>query len=193
MRMVIGQRSLVIGFLLAVAFPAFADGGAVLREEISGPYRLTIFGAPVPLRAGPADLSVLVQDAQSGTPVLNQHVEISVTAPAAAPAEGTEAWVPPCCSMKVKAAAVTATHAAAQNKLLYAANVVIPASGPHDITVTVRAPDGDPEKPALATGVATAQVAPPAPPLTAYWAYLLAPPFLIAGFALHQRLRHRRR
>ena len=170
---------------------AFADGGVVLREEVSGPYRVTLFGSPAPLRAGPADLSVFVQDAKTGAPVLDHVVTVSVTA-TAEPAS-SEAWAPPCCSMKVKTSAVTATHAAAQNKLLYAADVIFPASGPHDLTVTVRPPGADPEKPAAATLTTAAQIAPPAPPLSAYWAYLAAPPFLIAGFALHQRLRRRGR
>lgn len=174
-------RVLLPTFLLSLAAlsSARADGGAVLSQQIVGPYRVTLFGSPSPLRAGPADLSVMLQDAKTGAPVLDQQVTVQVQAVAAA--AKSEAWVPPCCSMKTTVAAVPATHDAAQNKLLYAANVLLPASGPHEIVVRL----GD------ARFQTTANIAPPAPPLTAYWAYLAAPPVIIAGFALNQRLRRR--
>ncbi len=166
--------------LAACTSAASADGGAVLSQQITGPYRVTVFGSPSPLRAGPADLSVLVQDAGTGDPVLDRRITIEVTAASPSP---SEAWVPPCCSMKTPAGTIAATHAAAQNKLLYAANLLIPASGPHEITVLV-----DPAAPPVRVA---AEVRPPAPPLEAYWAYLAFPPLAIFGFALNQRLRRR--
>ncbi|MDD5198232.1 MAG: hypothetical protein PHC88_00385 [Terrimicrobiaceae bacterium] len=159
---------------------AFADGGAVLAQEVVGACRVTLFGSPAPLRAGPADLSVMLQDAATGAPILDRSVTIQIQA-AANP--GSEAWVPPCCSMKTTTDAASATHAGAQNKLLYAANVLLSSSGPHE--VTIRFGDGGES---LHTQVA---IQPPAPPLAAYWAFLAAPPLLIAGFALNQRLRRR--
>ena len=48
-----------------------ADGGAVQFRRQTGPVIITLFSAPVPLRAGPADLSVLVQNARDGSPILN--------------------------------------------------------------------------------------------------------------------------
>lgn len=167
--------------LLAFATFAFADGGGVLTQEIVGPYRVTLFGSPLPLRAGPADLSVMLQDARTGEAVLDRAVTIKVDA-AAEP--GSAAWVPPCCSMKTDAGTVAATHAAAQNKLLYAANVLLPASGRHDVTIRV----GDGEE-FLRTRVDVA--APLAPPAT-YWAFLAFPPLAIVGFALNQRIRRRK-
>lgn len=177
------MKKFALAFLCAsscAAF-AFADGGAVLAQQIAGPYRVTLFGSPSPLRAGPADLSVMLQDAKTGEPVLDRAVTIKITA-AAEP--GSTAWVPPCCSMKTTAGTVAATHDAAQNKLLYAANVTIPASGAHDLTIRV----GDDEE-FLRTRVA---VAAPLPPLSVYWAYLAFPPLAIIGFAANQRLRRRR-
>jgi hypothetical protein len=174
--------SLVIGFVLLTAMHwARADGGAVLAQQISGPYRITLFGSPAPLRAGPADLSVLIQDVQTGEAVLNPEVGIQVQATSN---DGGEAWLPPCCSMKTGVSTtVTATHEAAQNKLLYAANTVIPSSGPHKILVRLDGAD------ALSAPV---EIAPPLSPVTNYWTYLAFPPLAIVGFALNQHLRRRR-
>lgn len=181
MRPGIGHWVLGIGFLAcALIQESRADGGAVLTQEVVGPYRVTLFGSPSPLRAGPADLSVMLQDAKTGEPILDRTVTLKISA-AANP--GSEAWVPPCCSMKTNSGTVNATHAAAQNKLLYAANIVLPSSGPHDLTIRIGA---DAEY--LRTRLA---VEPPAPPLTNYWAFLAFPPILIGGFALNQRLRRR--
>lgn len=166
--------------LLAATRPAFADGGVVLSQKISGPYRITLFASPFPLRAGPADLSVMIQDASTGEPVLDQSVSIDVQASAAS--RGS-AWLPPCCSMAASKGAVPATHGNAQNKLLYAANLTLPASGPHDISVAI---GGSPA--ALKIEV---DVEPPPAPVSAYWPYLAAPPLLIGLFALNQRLRRR--
>ena len=163
---------------------AFADGGAVLAEKIQGPYRITLFGSPAPLRAGAADLSVFIQDAKTGEPILDRVVTVQLKAAAAA--VGTEAWVPPCCSMKFNTHPVAATHAAAQNKLLYAANLLIPSSGPHEILVRI----GDhPDDAPLVT--APVEIAAALPPATTFWAYLAFPPVAIIGFALNQRLRRR--
>ena len=168
--------------LLASVRPALADGGAVLSQQTSGPYRITLFGSPAPLRAGPADLSVMIQDAKTGEPVLDQSVSLKVRSTVDS---SSEAWVPPCCSMKVSDGLLPATHAAAQNKLLYAANVILPASGPHDFLVSVGGADGE-------TIQASIDIQPPPAPLTAYWAYLAFPPLFIGVFAMNQRLRRRR-
>ena len=175
------RRVLLPAFLasLFLAHPALADGGAVLAQQTTGPYRITLFGSPSPLRAGPADLSVLVQNAKTGDAVLDSRVAIQVQA---ASTDAGEAWVPPCCSMKMGVGAVAATHKAAQNKLLYAANTLLPSSGPHKILV--RLDDAD----ILAAPV---EIAPALPPATHYWSFLAFPPLAIGIFALNQRLRRR--
>ncbi|HEV3259998.1 MAG TPA: hypothetical protein VG013_24230, partial [Gemmataceae bacterium] len=42
---------------------AMADGGAIRLSEQKGDYQITVFTAPTPLRAGPVDVSVLIQNA----------------------------------------------------------------------------------------------------------------------------------
>jgi hypothetical protein len=178
---VAGVRLYPAAFLLFLFLPhfAFADGGVVLAQQTSGPYRITLFGSPSPLRAGPADLSVFVQDLKTGEAVLTPKVDVQVQA---ASTDAGEAWVPPCCSMTMGARTITATHDAAQNKLLYAANIVLPASGPHKILV--RLDDVN----VIST---SAEIARPLPPVAHYWSYLALPPLFIVGFALNQRLRRR--
>lgn len=55
---------------------AVADGGALRLSEQKDGYRIAAFTTPTPLRAGPVDISVLVQDAATGEP--NAEVEVSV-------------------------------------------------------------------------------------------------------------------
>jgi len=173
--------ALTLALLLVPASRLLADGGAVLTQQKTGPYLVTLFGSPAPLRAGPADLSVMIQDAATGAPVLDQSVSIKVQA---AVDPHSTAWVPPCCSMRTMTGVVPATHAAAQNKLLYAANVILPSSGPHELIVRI----GGDSSEILTTSLA---VEPPAPPVTSYWMYLALPPVLIGAFALNQRIRRR--
>jgi len=53
MKLGIGHWASVIGFLAcALIQESRADGGAVLTQEVVGPYRVTLFGSPSPLRAG---------------------------------------------------------------------------------------------------------------------------------------------
>lgn len=173
--------SLILALLLVPTSRVLADGGAVLTQQKTGPYLVTLFGSPAPLRAGPADLSVMIQNADTGNPVLDLPVSIKVQA---ALDPHSTAWVPPCCSMRTMTGIVPATHDAAQNKLLYAANIVLPSSGAHEILVRIGSDPGE----ILST---TLNVQPPAPPVTSYWMYLALPPVLIGAFALNQRIRKR--
>src|SRR5580704_18909475 len=59
--------------LLAASFVAggipvatFADGGTIRLSETKEAYRISAFTSPNPFRAGPVEISVLVQDADSG-------------------------------------------------------------------------------------------------------------------------------
>lgn len=80
-------------------------------------------------------------------------------------------------------AAIPATHDAADNKFLYAANVVFPTSGTHTLTTKVTTPDG------TATFPVTTEIRPPASPISTYWPYLAVAPFAIAIFALRERIK----
>ncbi|HEV3163089.1 MAG TPA: hypothetical protein VGZ22_03530, partial [Isosphaeraceae bacterium] len=45
---------------------ALADGGTLRVSERQGAYEVTVFTAPAFLRAGPVEISVLVQDSATG-------------------------------------------------------------------------------------------------------------------------------
>lgn len=109
--------------LLAALFPAFvwADGGTVRLSERQGGYRITVFTAPVPFRAGPVDISVLVQDAVTAAPVPDARIEIAV-ARSDRPHEAVRA---------------PATVEAATNKLFQAASFELPAAGLWQIEVAI--------------------------------------------------------
>jgi hypothetical protein len=169
--------------LLALAVPcAMADGGAVLAQSESGPYRVVLFGAPAPLRAGWNDLTVLVQDKATGEPVLDRAVTVAMEpAGGEAPKEGN--WVPPCCRLETDSTArQTATHAAASNKVLYAAPFLLREPGRWNARVEV---DG---VPAVEAGV---EILPPLAPWRSYWTYLGLPFAAGAFLLLHVQARRR--
>jgi len=158
------DRGWLILFALS-ASPLFADGGAVQLQQQAGPFLITVFASPVPAQVGPVDLSVLVQDRNSLNPVLDAVVSLQI---------GEEI--------------VPATHALAQNKLLYAGTVNL--NEPRDWKYSVSA-----RRNSIETKVAgTLRVDPSAAKLDAYWRYLALPPFAIALFTAHQLLkRHKGR
>ena len=69
-----------LGITVPLLCPAFswADGGTLRFSKLSGGYRITLFTAPTALRAGLVDFSVLVQSADSESPLLDLPVTIHV-------------------------------------------------------------------------------------------------------------------
>src|SRR5215472_1415481 len=57
-----------------------ADGGVVCLHATSGPFRVTVFTVPAALRAGPVDLSVLVEDSASNAIMLDAAVDLQLRA-----------------------------------------------------------------------------------------------------------------
>lgn len=144
---------------------ARADGGVVRLSEARGNLLVTVFTAPTPLRAGPVDVSVMVQESAGHRPVLDASVSIVLRA-------------------KADRAIIhaVATRAQATNKLLYAALVDLPVAGDWDLEVTVeRGSTLERVEAELSAGV-------PVPDLLSLWPYLAFPPLAIALFVLHQRL-----
>ena len=146
---------------------AAADGGAVLLSAPAGPFTVTVFAAPEPVRVGAADLSVLVQSRPDGTPVLDATVSLDLEPP----------------SGPVRA--LVATRAQATNKLLYATAAVVPVAGPWRLRVSVRRGQDT-------AGLETAfSVVPERGGLADIWPYLAIPPLAVALFLLRQVRRRR--
>ncbi len=165
--------------ILLLLFPGvvFADGGIIVsRQKVDG-LDMTVFAAPAPLRAGPVDVSLLVQD-EKGNPVLDATVEMAWSSAASTAPD----WMPPCCSMEKAGQKIPADRAHSQNKLFYSAMVPVKSAGTSQILLSVQ------RGKQLSLFSCDITAGPPQPPLLAYWMWLALPPVAIGGFVLHQRL-----
>ncbi len=57
---------------------ALADGGTVQFTKAAGPFVVTVFATPSPLRAGPVDISLMIQQSNNQQPLLDCDVEIEL-------------------------------------------------------------------------------------------------------------------
>jgi hypothetical protein len=160
--------ALLLAFVLA-PLGLHADGGAVCLHKASGPFVITVFINSSELRAGPADVSVMVQNRVSREIVLDDDVSLRLQ-PTASGGRALE---------------FRATRKQATNKLLKSAIVDLPSSGDWKLTVQVRRGS---EKAIVSTQL---QVAPPLPRLAAIWPFLMLPFLAMALFAANQVLRQR--
>ncbi len=69
---------------LALAATAMADGGTVQLSKTSGPYHVTLLTSPSPPRVGTLDVSVVVNNAESGETLRDASIMLSL-APADEP------------------------------------------------------------------------------------------------------------
>ena len=72
-------RLFALLILAAWCAPVDADGGLVRLSVTQGGYRITVFTSPTPLRAGPVDISVLVQDAVTGEGLPEAQVSVRLS------------------------------------------------------------------------------------------------------------------
>jgi hypothetical protein len=164
LRQAIPSLSLLCAFLCPAML--FADGGTVQFRRNAGPFWVSLFTTPAPLRPGRVDLSVVLESKANHQPLLDAAVLIAVR-------------------KDDRTISLEATRAQATNKLLYACQANIPSSGRWDVEVIV---DRNGQR-ASATG--TLPVLDPLPPLLMYWPYFAIVPVFILLFAIHQFLRHR--
>jgi hypothetical protein len=118
----IPRALLVVVALFQSLAAVYADGGAVRLSEQRGKYRITVFTSPTPLRAGPVDVSVFVQDAATGEPVADAQITVR-----ASPRERPEAVIQQ-----------RATTEAATNKLFQATLFDLPDAGWWDVVIIVK-------------------------------------------------------
>jgi hypothetical protein len=154
-------RVAATGMLLAGLL--LADGGAVEFRKLSGPLLITVFGAPSPLHAGIADLSVMVEDERDRRAVLDAEVGLRISRRGEAPI------------------VVPATRAQASNKLLYAAHPELPNAGEWRLNVQVNLHG----QPAEAEGTIT--VLPRQAAVRTYWFYLAIVPAGVVLFVFLNR------
>jgi hypothetical protein len=158
--------SVIFGWLClgTLCAPARADGGSLLLSEKKGGYQITVFTAPTPFRAGPVDISTLVQDASTGDPVTQAQVIVRMTK------RGRLALEYP------------ATFEAATNKLFRAAQFELPEPGRWEMQVEVKGVHG----PAMFGG--EIEAAEPLPRWRELWPWIGWPALVIILFSIRQIL-----
>jgi hypothetical protein len=154
--------------LAAACSRACADGGTLRLSAVEGAYRISVFTAPAPFRAGPVDISILVQDRATGEPVPSARANVRLT----------QAGQP--------ALAVPATFSAATNKLFRSARFDLPDSGLWKIQVQIDGPSG---AVALSGDVEAGAAAPEWQEL---WLWIGWPGAAIALFGIHHVLVRRK-
>ncbi len=157
---------------LTPASVARANGGKLqVGNRPAGPFELTVFTDPTPVRVGTVDVSVAVQDA--GTSDFVRDARVLVKAEPLGPAANGGTF--------------EATHERATNKLFYAADVVLPAAGRWLIEVHVASE--------LGSGSVAFEVEATEPGLLdnpAFVVLLAAPPALLAWWLVGRRRRGKR-
>jgi len=138
--------------------------------EKAGPFLITVFGDPTPLRVGPVDISVMIQDEDGGRPILEAEVTVQLQE------QGTG-----------RSPIITqATRQNATNKLLYAALVNLPAPGLWELQVTAQ------YQAQVANVTCMVTAVPSRSTLRSWWLYAALLSVTIGSVALHQwHRRHR--
>jgi hypothetical protein len=166
-----GVGFLVCGLLVAGSPQVSrADGGTVRASVSHGGLRVTVFTAPTPPRAGPVDVSVLVQDAATNAPVPAARVRVR-----AASREHPDRVIER-----------TATKEAATNKLLDAAGLELPEAGWWEFRVRVEAAES------RAEAAFDLEVAGPPPGWVAWVGWVAWPAGAVLLFAAHRFLVRRK-
>jgi len=165
------MRPFVVGVIVGWLFPGiwcaptFADGGSMRLSQEKGGYRISVFSAPTPFRAGPVDLSVLIQDASTGDPMTQVQVTLRMTKSGGLALE------------------YPATAATATNKLLHAAQFELPEPGRWALEVQVQGSHG----PAV-VGVEL-EAAEPLPRWREMWLWISWPALAIVLFIMNKLIR----
>src|SRR5215467_6296512 len=143
---------LIVLACVACITEAQADGGAAQFTKSAGTFVITVFTTPSPLRAGPVDISLMIQNSENQEPVLDCVANVQLRKEGAR-SIGSEA-----------------THQFSQNKLFYAAPLNVTESGVWELEVAIWHGDAS----ASVTGPIT--VASSNPVLLGYWRSLAVPP-----------------
>ncbi|MDG2093867.1 MAG: hypothetical protein P8J89_01170 [Phycisphaerales bacterium] len=163
-------RLLIPATILLVSSIAQADSGIVRISSVQGPYRITVFSEPTPLRVGLVDLYVMVQEAESDTPVLDATISMFLEHE----------------NDNVSSMLVEATRETATNLLLYSAKFDLPESGEWTVETSVMDED-------LESRVKfTFEAGPPLPPILDMWPWFVFPGIALLLMTLNQWLQRRK-
>jgi hypothetical protein len=162
---------------------AFADGGSVQLRGNAGRFQVTVFAEPPAVRAGQVDVSALVQDNSTGQPVLDATVTLQLR-PVQMQKTGQAAWSPPSCAVEPPKDLnrVPLLHSGATNRLLYGAQILIPAVGTWHIRADI---NQGTDQAALEGDMDVASALPPA---ASYWPFFFLPIAVIGIYVLRTRI-----
>ena len=155
--------------LLFPASFAHADGGTLRVCNRADHYQVAVFTSPTPLRAGPVDVSVLVQRALNGECVTEARATVRL--------KSRGSW---------RVMEFPATAEAATNKLFRAATFQLPEPGWWDVEVAVEGPYG----PTLVSFDFLAEE--PLPHWVELWPWFGWPALVVVLFGLHQKSARRK-
>jgi hypothetical protein len=156
---------LIVGFLIGLPVVARGDGGTLRASERNGNYQISAFTSPTPVRAGPVDISVLVQNA-GGDVADDAKITVRVR---------LSSW-------RQEVFTQMATASAATNKLFRSAIANLPEAGRYSVEVAASGPAGNA---ALRFDL---DAGPPLPPWLTLWPWFLWPLVVVALFGVHQVL-----
>lgn len=159
-------RTLMLAAVLLSPSLTNADSGIVRISTIDGPYRITVFSEPTPLRVGLIDLSVMVQETTSETPVLDATISMLLEHE----------------DDSVSSMLVEATREAATNQLLYSAKLELPEPGKWSVETSVMN-DG-----VVSRAQFNFDAAPPLPPILDMWPWFILPMVALLLMAMNQWL-----
>jgi hypothetical protein len=145
------------------AIAARADGGAMLLHQDAGAFTVTLFAASQPLHTGDADLSVMVQNRNSGEILLDPVIDLTVGAQET----------------------VRLAKGQAANRLLQATTVHFSTPGKWRLNLSVRRGND------TAHLVTECTVEPDHSRAGLVWFYVLLPVGIILLFVMHQVLKLR--
>ena len=157
---------ILIGLFVLVRI-ARADGGVVMCQRTSAPFTITLFSSEMPLRPGPADLSVLLEHPVGHSPVLDAQVFINL--------EHESGTI----------IRTEATRSQARNKLLYCSLLTLPKAGRWKMMLHVVRGN---EKADMRYDLVVTELP---PVLLSNWTLISLPPLVIILFLFNQSLRRK--
>jgi len=156
-----------------------ADGGITVGQAERDGMRVTVFAAPVPIRAGPLDVTLLVQEIPSNRPVTDASVACSVRK--LSPPSPSPFRLPAWCSTIAPGSRIPATPAHSRNKLLFGAYLPLTEPGRWELSIHVT------RGPANFTSAFPLDVAAPQPLLSIWWPLIALVPAAILLYASRNR------
>ena len=157
--------------LLTTSALMHADGGITVGQIEREGLRVTVFAAPVPVRAGPLDVTFLVQETPSNQPVTDARIACSVRK--LGPPSPNPVRLPAWCSTIAPGARIPATSAHSRNKLLSGAYLPLTEPGRWELNIQVTR--------GLTSFSASLplDVSAPLPPLSTWWPLIALGPAAI--------------